>query len=172
MGNSYPCNGIFTPHLTTSKDSDRNSHEPHHDLGFLTSIDSNQHAQLQRLATCSLEIQDLACIGIILSRQWTTKADQTARMPRLICAFVRIWQKQVFSWRGSRDWPVQGNVVLLMEHFDITFWHFDVSFDNILCHNSVTSVANLSFMPNMATSMLVEGAGGRCFLAANPENVA
>ena len=29
-------------------------------------------------------------------------ADQTARMRRLICTFVvRIWQKQVFSWRGS-----------------------------------------------------------------------
>ena len=29
-------------------------------------------------------------------------ADQTARMRRLICAFVvRIWQKQVFSWGGS-----------------------------------------------------------------------
>ena len=29
-------------------------------------------------------------------------ANQTARMRRLICAFVvRIWQKQVFSWRGS-----------------------------------------------------------------------
>ena len=35
-------------------------------------------------------------------------ADQTVRMHRLICAFVmisafviRIWQKQVFSWRGS-----------------------------------------------------------------------
>ena len=29
-------------------------------------------------------------------------ADQTARMCRLICGFVvRIWQKQVFSWRGS-----------------------------------------------------------------------
>ena len=29
-------------------------------------------------------------------------ADQTARMCRLICAFiVSIWHKQVFSWRGS-----------------------------------------------------------------------
>ena len=29
-------------------------------------------------------------------------ADQTVRMRRLICAFVvRIWHKQVFSWRGS-----------------------------------------------------------------------
>ena len=29
-------------------------------------------------------------------------ADQTARMRRLMCAFVvRIWHKQVFSWRGS-----------------------------------------------------------------------
>ena len=29
-------------------------------------------------------------------------ADQTAPMRRLICTFVvRIWQKQVFSWRGS-----------------------------------------------------------------------
>ena len=34
-------------------------------------------------------------------------ADQTARMRRLICAFVvGIWHKQVFSWRGSmyHDW--------------------------------------------------------------------
>ena len=31
-------------------------------------------------------------------------ADQTARIRRLICAFVvRIWQKQVFSGRGSYD---------------------------------------------------------------------
>ena len=30
-------------------------------------------------------------------------ADQTARMHRLICDFVvRIWYKQVFSWRGSQ----------------------------------------------------------------------
>ena len=29
-------------------------------------------------------------------------ADQTVRMRRLICAFdVRLWHKQVFSWRGS-----------------------------------------------------------------------
>ena len=29
-------------------------------------------------------------------------ADQTAQMRKLVCAFVvRIWQKQVFSWRGS-----------------------------------------------------------------------
>ena len=29
-------------------------------------------------------------------------ADQTARMRRLVCAFVvHIWHKQIFSWRGS-----------------------------------------------------------------------
>ena len=31
-------------------------------------------------------------------------ADQNARMRRLICAFaVRIWHKQIFSWRGLAD---------------------------------------------------------------------
>ena len=35
-------------------------------------------------------------------RQNNKRADQTARMRRLICAFVvRIWQNRVFSWRGS-----------------------------------------------------------------------
>ena len=48
----------------------------------------------------SLEISAIESIDILLSRQRTTKegADQTARMCRLICAFVvRIWQKQFFS---------------------------------------------------------------------------
>ena len=45
-------------------------------------------------ASWSLEISDIETRDIILSRQRTTKV--------LICTFVvRIWQKQVFSWRGS-----------------------------------------------------------------------
>ena len=37
--------------------------------------------------------------------------DQTTRMRRLICAFVvRIWNKQVFSWRGSYiKWSIYPN---------------------------------------------------------------
>ena len=59
----------------------------------------------------SLEIMDLASICIILSRQRTIKALQTAWMSRLICAFVvHIWHRQVFSWGGSNNethlwWP-------------------------------------------------------------------
>ena len=47
----------------------------------------------------SLEILNLASIGIILSRQQKNKGvDQTVQMHRLICAFVvRIWFKQIFS---------------------------------------------------------------------------
>ena len=50
-----------------------------------------------------LEILHLETTDIILSKQRNNKgADHTARVRRLICAFVvRIWQKQVFSWRGS-----------------------------------------------------------------------
>ena len=53
--------------------------------------------------TQRLEISDIEIKDIILSRQRTNKgADQTARMRRLICAFVvRIWHKQVFSWHDS-----------------------------------------------------------------------
>ena len=52
-------------------------------------------------ATERHEITNVETRGIILSRKGTTKV-QTARMRRLICAFVvHIWQKQVFSWWGS-----------------------------------------------------------------------
>ena len=46
-----------------------------------------------------LEISDIETRSMILPRQRNNKgADQTARMRRLICAFVvRIWHKQVFS---------------------------------------------------------------------------
>ena len=48
----------------------------------------------------SLEILDLASLGIILSRLWTAKALIRLRG----CVVVRIWHKQIFSWRGSFDW--------------------------------------------------------------------
>ena len=45
-------------------------------------------------------MSDIETRSIILSRQRTTKA--LIRLRRLISAFVvRIWHKQVFSWRGS-----------------------------------------------------------------------
>ena len=45
----------------------------------------------------SLEILDLASLCIVVSRQWTTKDDQIARMPRLIFVFVvRIRNKSGF----------------------------------------------------------------------------
>ena len=49
-----------------------------------------------------LEISDIETRGIVLSRQRNSKgADQTARMRRLICAFVvRIWQNR-FSHDGA-----------------------------------------------------------------------
>ena len=49
-------------------------------------------------------------LGFSMYRYYTIQAannkgaDQTARMRRLICAFVvRIWHKQVFSWLGSNS---------------------------------------------------------------------
>ena len=66
--------------------------------GVSTRYDSNRPAQLQRLTR--VEILAIASRGIILSRQWTTKA--LIRLRRLICAFVvRIGHKRLFSWRGS-----------------------------------------------------------------------
>ena len=53
-----------------------------------------------------LESLDIASRGIILSSRRNKGVGQTARMRRLICAFVvRIWQKQVFSWHGSYSNP-------------------------------------------------------------------
>ena len=52
-------------------------------------------------------------------------ADQTARMCRLICAFVvRIWQKQVFSWRGS----------YLMTYYDDIIQRDDDNVCKYICH--------------------------------------
>ena len=51
----------------------------------------------------TLEILDLASIGIILSEQLTTKALIRLHWCTGWSApfFVRIWNKQIFSWRGS-----------------------------------------------------------------------
>ena len=65
-------------------------------LGVCDSYDSNRPAQLQ--TSYSLEISAI----LYYPSSDNKDADQTARMCRLICAFVvRIWHKQVFSWRGS-----------------------------------------------------------------------
>ena len=55
-------------------------------------------AQLQ-----NLEMFDIKSIGIILSQQRITKTLIRLRMHRLICIFVCIWYKQVFSWQGSNE---------------------------------------------------------------------
>ena len=48
------------------------------------------------------EILDIKTRGIVYLGSENKGADQTARMRRLICAFVvRIGQKQIWSWRGS-----------------------------------------------------------------------
>ena len=69
--------------------------------GFATRVDSNRPAQLQQLGRgLKFRIQKLEVL-YYLGRE-NKDADQTARMRRLICAFVvRIWHKQVLSWRGS-----------------------------------------------------------------------
>ena len=76
-----------------------NAYEPRHDKtclrGFPTRPDTNRPAQPQKLISFE-ESRD-----ILLSKQRTTKV-QTARMRRLICAFVvRIWHRHIFSWPGS-----------------------------------------------------------------------
>ena len=63
-----------------------------------TDQDSNRPVQLQRLARVLFFI--LASIRPVLYYPGSEHigADQTARMHRLICAFVvRIWHKQIFS---------------------------------------------------------------------------
>ena len=48
-----------------------------------------------------LEISDIKLEVLYYPGSENNGADHTARMRRLICAFVvRIWHKQVFSWRG------------------------------------------------------------------------
>ena len=72
--------------------------EPRHETTWVLNQVRLKPASSATVTSSSLEILDLACICIILSKQRTTDADQIARMLRLICAFVvRIWQNQVFS---------------------------------------------------------------------------
>ena len=61
---------------------------------------------------------DLASIGIVLSKQLTTKVlIRLHRMRRLICAFVvRIWQKQVLS--GMAQIRQREELELEIENFD------------------------------------------------------
>ena len=73
-------------------------------LGFATRYDSNRAAQLQRLARVlkSWRFGFSQCRYYTILAANNKGADQTARMRRLICAFVvRIWHKLVFSWWGS-----------------------------------------------------------------------
>ena len=72
------------------------TNKPHHEKTCLWVC--NQVRQKQ--ARWRLEISDVETRGIILYVLVANNkgADQTARMPRLICTFVvHIWQKQVFS---------------------------------------------------------------------------
>ena len=59
----------------TSRTNTKAAYEPRHDKTYLrrfvTRLDSNRSAQLQRLA--SLGILEMKTIGIILSRQWITQ---------------------------------------------------------------------------------------------------
>ena len=89
----------------------------------------------------SLQILDIGSIGIILSRQQTTKAlIQTARMRRLICAFVvRIWHKQVFSWHGSFKHCFKAKAIWLFQ-VEIT-WVID--FLGLVKVNLTTEVASI-----------------------------
>ena len=88
--------------------------------GFSTRVDSNRSVQLKKLASVmKLQIQKLVILYYLGSDN--KGADQTARMRRLICAFVvRIWQKQVFSWRGSPYWWKMLSVVT--QDCDKLFW--------------------------------------------------
>ena len=65
-----------------------------------TRLDSNQPSQLQKLATAlKLWLSNYRYYTISAANK-KKDADQAARMCRLICGFVvRIWHKQVFSWR-------------------------------------------------------------------------
>ena len=72
-------------------------------------------------------------------------ADQTARMHRLICTFVvRIWHKQVFSWRGSylRDiWDISLEWIvprlLSFNRWNVQVFCTDVNFKH--CYDSTYS---------------------------------
>ena len=80
-------------------------YEPRHDkacIQGLRPVKTQTGLLSYRLETSKrLEILDIPSRVIILSRQRTTKALISLRI-QLICAFVvRIWHKQVFSWRGS-----------------------------------------------------------------------
>ena len=78
-----------------------------------TRKDSNRFIQLQRLAQC-LGILDLTSIGIILSKQHTSKALIRLRWcagwsaPLLFAYGI----KQVFSWHGSNNSLVQYRILL------------------------------------------------------------
>ena len=65
---------IYILQYVDIKSQDKKTLEPRHEkngLQFLTRVDSNWLAQLQKLA--SLEFLDIASRGIILSKQRTTK---------------------------------------------------------------------------------------------------
>ena len=65
------------------------------------------------------EIRRVACIGIILSKQWTKRSWSDCGMCRLICIFVVcICHKQVFSWCCSN------NKISLLSFWGKTLPHF------------------------------------------------
>ena len=67
-------------------------------------------------------------------------ADQTARMRRLICAFVvRKGQKQVFSWRGSNDKPAQSIKWIEPRHEKTRLLDFDYVILKPACTATQTS---------------------------------
>ena len=68
-------------------------------------------------------------------------ADQTARMRRLICEFiVRIWHKQVFSWRGSnmlKDFKNASPTILKQDKLPLLF---SILFLKTFIHNEDLAV--------------------------------
>ena len=69
-------------------------------LGFATILDSNQPAQLHRLARI-LKFGYRKCSQFTFQKANNKVADQTVQMIRLVCTFVvRIQQCQVFSHPG------------------------------------------------------------------------
>ena len=122
-------------------------YEPCYEKTCLTGkTQTGQHTYIK--ASWSLGITEKASIGIETANN--KGADQTARICRLICAFViRIWHKQLFLWHGSYR-KMHGSCVVFswmkMESFEfnfgisihrsfsvttIFFWHYYQSTHNI-----------------------------------------
>ena len=94
--------------VTCRSDQDNNFHNNGHDVSHVTkNLSSEVCNQVRLKPACSanlmlatLGFSNIVTIGIMLSRQRTTKV--LIRLSRLICIFVvRIWHEQVFSWQGS-----------------------------------------------------------------------